>query len=154
MICGLEAMVVKADVVQKYEIEQENFRIKWEKEVLENSMLFCENVISPILEKKMKDPKVKDWGGIDLYVYTPMDKNSKKPTTAQLLTTTYSDYADHRLSYKIDRLFDETINYNYIIEYLKSHCWEVESYSFKGYMKGYGERFFRRLNFKPMPKCI
>ena len=154
MRCGLEAIGIKAEIVQKHREEQKNFRMEYEKEITENAIRFCETVVAPILERKMKDPNATDWGTLEVLIDTRFAKEPKKLRTAHLLETTTSHYADHRLSYKFSKTFENEINFDYLKKYLNDYCWDFECYSFMGFMKGCGERTFTRIKFKPMPKCL
>lgn len=154
MMCAFEAMAIRAENIEKEEIEKELKRIEFEQKTTKVSQALCEEVIAPLLEKLAQNIYRKDWGQITIEVW---DNNPN--SRGYLVDTTTKDYVDHRTSYLITNYYYSEDNYplfdlKKVREYLNSYCWDFDIEFFEGYMYGRGLVKLAKIKFKPMPSCL
>ena len=152
MICAFEAMAIRAENIERAEIEKELKRIEFEQETTKVSQALCEEVIAPLLEKTAQDIYYNNWGQIIIEL---QGNNSH----GYLVKTTNEHYVDRRTSYVVRNDY-YTINrcplfdLKKVREYLNSYCWDFDIENFEGYMYGSGLVKLAKLKFKPMPSCL
>jgi hypothetical protein len=168
MICGLEALVVKAEAVENEEIRL----MEEERKEMEKMITFCEREIVPFLERLSNSPN--SWDSEVLEFMGVGGSRQSNKINAILIEVSGNDYSDCRKCYKpkgqivIGKDFwgfrrptwrweyEDVVELNALKEYLKTFCWDVTitEDSEGAWMYGNGYCYKYTLKFKPIPSCI
>lgn len=136
MKCAMELMMISAVNSVERRKEEEERKRKELQEICENTIAYCNELGNTIetLADEGRQPKV-------IFYITNDD---------HILTSTYRDYADHRLSYRGGKKIDLDI----MAEWFAKFCFRVEKEEFWYYRYGCGQNKGYKVIISPSPECF
>lgn len=137
MKCALD-LVATATLTAQANAQMEELRRQREAELLRShTTRFCEKIGEELeaLAHKGKQPVT----------------SFHCDNTGNILTSTYGDYADNRLSY---RLSGDYVDLNYVKQWFAQYCFDVTITQFGYYRYCWGYQHGYAVEVRPMPECL